>query len=186
MSQDKFFFDVGAGYQAYDYSDAGDQNSKTLSSYVLAAGGGYNFSKGYAKLQLNYDVNGAAYGLARNAAAAISGFGVFTTYIDTDGDFDDVTRFGGALVLGGQINVMVGVEFGGGLRQYTNDLQLFDIENTTYTLYLQFPFTVADGVVLTPEIGYMDWGDVEVKGAISTKGDVGTNTYFGLYSRINF
>jgi len=161
MSQDKFFFDVG---------------------------GGYNFGKGYAKLQLNYDVNGAAYGLARNAAVVPAiGYAPFATVFDTaKNDFADVTRFGGALVLGDQINDMVGVEFGGALQQFTNDLQNSDIENTTHTLYLNFPFTVADGVVLTPELGYMDWGDLEVKGAISTKADAGTNTYFGLYSRINF
>jgi|GEM_PF-7116825 len=185
-SADKFFFDLGAGFQTYNYTDASDQNSTSLTSWVIGAGGGYNFGNGYVKLQLNYDTNGATYGLSRNAAAAIPGFTVFTTYIDTDGNFADVTRFGGALVIGGQINDLMGAELGGGFQQFTNDLQLFDIENTTYTLYLQFPFTVADGVVLSPEVSYMDWGDVEIKGVGAAKADAGTNAYVGLYSKINF
>jgi len=184
QSTDIFFVDVGAGYQTYDYTDRNDENRATLTSWVVGVGGGYYFGPGYAKLQLNYDTNGAAYGLARYAPEA-----VFTSVLDAGGDFTDPTRLGAALSVGGQINDMIGVELGAGMQQYTNKQAGtgYDIENNTYALYLQFPFKPADGVTITPEIGYMDWGDVEVDvPGEKTNIDGGDTTYFGLYSRINF
>jgi len=181
-SADNFFIDVGGGFQTYEYSDKNDESGTTLTSWVVGAGGGYNFGKGYAKLQLNYDVNGAAYGLARYAPEA-----VFTSKSDSAEDFTDPTRFGAAFSVGGQINDMIDVELGVGMQQYINKQSGYDLENTTYALYLQFPFVPASGVTITPEVGYMDWGNVEVETPQEiTKTDGGDTMYFGLYSRINF
>ena len=203
---DNFFVDVGAGFQSHDYTyyysgqhpEAKLRNTEqraSLTSWVVGIGGGYNFDRGYAKLQLNYDTNGAAYGLARYASAGALVFespqtlnvGPYTTYLNGDTEFKDVNRFGAVLTLGGKINNIVGVELGAGMQRYDNDY--LDLENTVFTTYLQVPFTVANNVSITPEVGYIDWGDIDgtsPTGKVSATDDVGDAAYFGISSKIHF
>ena len=208
---DNFFADIGAGFQATDYkfyfAEAGvsgpSERDATITSWVVGAGAGYNFGKGYyAKLQLNYDVNGAAYGLARYAPSSVVSFsgesGGFNaapystrltgTPTSEALGFEDAQRFGAVFTVGGTLNDIVGVEAGAGIQRFSNDYFL-ESENTVYAAYLQVPFTVANGVSITPEVGYINWGDIDASSPVGQKKseiDAGSSVYFGLSSKIHF
>ena len=198
-SRDNWFLDIGAGVQSCEYTELDDADGHSVTSWVVGAGGGYTFGPWYVKLQLSYDQNGAAYGLARYAPIGSAAVGSSTiefyphtaNYDKLTKEFSDVSRFGGALVAGGQINDMVRVEAGLSGQQYSSEYGVFDVENTTYAMYLQLPFTPTPGVTISPEIGYMDWGSVDMSITSSSfvqeqSKDRGDTFYAGLQTRIDF
>lgn len=172
FSSDMFFVDVAGGYNAYDAVNATDQ-TKGVTSYFAALGGGANFGPAYVKAALSYYMNGAIYGniWAGNDA---------TKWDATKGDAADTTSLGGQLVVGFKASDMITIEGGFGGIMHEIDVTNAKEENTIYAFYIQAPITVADGFVITPEIGMRDLGEIEVKApASTTKTDQGTETWFG-------
>lgn len=179
FSTDMFFIDVAGGYNAYDVVNATDQ-SKGITSYFAALGGGANFGPAYVKASVSYYLNGAVYGniWAGNDA---------TKWDATKADAADTTSFGGQLVVGFKASDMITVEGGFSGVMHEIDVTNAKEENTIYCFYVQAPITIADGFVITPEIGMRDLGEIETKtpGA-TTKSDQGTETWFGAKWQINF
>lgn len=87
-----------------------------------------------------------------------------------------------------QLTEALGFEAGVGYRRDDNDM--FDKANSTWTAYLQAVYEVADGFTLTPEIGYINYGDNTGGkwGGSAVKGnqDQGYEWYAGMQWRMDF
>ncbi len=184
FSSDMFWIEPYAGYQTYDVVQTND-TSESVDAYLLGFGGAVTFGPAQVKL--------GAY-LAQNAGA----YGETTGYIMTNpvansgnpmwnaatNEFIDNDEWGGVLVVVYNINDMLSAEAGYGMRKNTLDMPGTKVETSISSVYFNLPITLADGFVVTPEIGMVDGGDLQVTGLPDV--DQGQDTYFGAKWQINF
>jgi hypothetical protein len=100
------------------------------------------------------------------------------------GDVEDADQIQGTFVVGANFNKSVGVEFGIGYTNVDCETAAFgDVEQTGWIYYLQAPITVAKGVKIIPEIGFLDRDDLEVGGVDV---DAGNMTYVDVNFKVDF
>lgn len=159
-------------YQTFDVDDM------SVNSYLLGAGG----SVGFGAVTLSASLHGGSNignlggsNTGRDDADAVVNFGDgyadrrnATTVVDND-------AVGFKLVGAYAVNDMFGLEAGYGYAQTELDVA-GSVENEVQSYYLQAPITMAPGVVITPEIGIVDYKETN-----QTK-----ITYFGAKWQINF
>ena len=176
MSFDTWNFAVRGGFQTYEIEDylnaAGSTEDVTVTSWVLAADGGWNFGPGYLRGALSYGQN-------MSVARWLGGGSVL---LDGDDDVEDVNTFQGALIAGIKVSDMMSFEGGFGyLYNDPNDAPSPRDESAQeWEVYVQGVFQLAPGMFIIPEVGYQDFGndfsDVE-KGSL---------IYAGAKWQINF
>jgi len=164
LSMDTFSLQAAAGYQTYEVDDKYD-----VDSYIIALGGKFNFGPAYVAGDAWFGQNVGPYGLAcaPDDDPAIVG-----------GELKDNDAYGLVGVLGFQVNDMVALEAGIG---YVNtELDDAADEDEAMAYYIQATFTLASGVTIVPEIGFLDAMD-DMNGA-----DEGDELYYGMKFQINF
>jgi hypothetical protein len=169
-----------AGYLTYDIETPGaNQDSKSVSAYLLGVTGKFNFGPAYVNFCVYTDQNGGNYGIA----LPLGGDGAAKAQL-VNGDIEDATGYGGGLVLGFKVSDMVTLEAGYGVTKHEVDTAVnTKTKDGSSTFYFQAPLTMTKGVMIIPEIGMVDDGDFEVG---STKTKEGGYTYYGLKFQIDF
>jgi hypothetical protein len=182
MAFDTWNFNLRGGYNYYTIQDqpvATGTDDLKISSWILAADGGWNFGPGYLKGAISYGVN------VGNAGWNIPGLyttsGGNATWGGGD-DVDDNESFMGALVAGLKVSDMLSFEGGIGYRSDdpTDAPTGFDEKQSVYSVYVQSVIALAPGVYIIPEVGYFDYDD-DFTGA-----DAGSRLYLGGKWQINF
>ena len=143
---------------------------------------GVGFKIPLGALYVNGDVwvatNPGNYGMATGSA-------VSTATVDAAGTgIEDCDAMVYALVVGYKISDMLKIEGGYGFVDGERTVGALTTSNEKTFTYVQLPITLAKNVVLTPEVGVIDYGDLEVTGAAAV--EQGDTSYWGLRWMINF
>ena len=164
LSMDNFSMEAAAGYQTYEVND-----EFGVDSYVLALGGKFNFGPAYIAGDGWFGQNVGPYGLAcaPDDDPVISG-----------GELKDNDAYGLVGVVGFKVNDMIGLEAGVGY--ICSELDDADEKDEAMAYYVQATFTLASGVTIVPEIGFLDAMD-DMSG-----NDEGDELYYGMKFQINF
>lgn len=188
-ASDMWFVNPYAGYQTYDEVNTND-NSESVASFLIGTTGGMNFQGGFFfKANLYYASNAGPYGIGNGALptyAVPAGVPIGTSltlqnpvWVGTE--LKDQTEYGGILVLGYAASFGA-LEAGFGYRDMEVDLTT-KLEQTAMSYYLNATINLTDGVFVVPEIGMIDYGDLETS---TTKNDLGSDFYFGAKWQVNF
>jgi hypothetical protein len=157
---------IFAGMNTADQVDAAD-DAVSVDSNVFGVG----FKIPLGALYLNGDVwmstNPGNYGMTTNG-----GIGTATV------DVEDCDTMAYALVVGYKISDMLKIEAGYG---FASD-ELGDASSEKSIMYVQLPITLAKNVWIIPEIGSVDYGDLE--NAVTV--DQGDMSYWGAKWEIRF
>jgi len=184
FSTDMFFVEPMAGYQTYDILNA-DGDGESVDSYVFGAYAGVMFGPASVYFGGYYAENTGAYG-------AFQGYGSGTLFEGNpvwDGsELQDNEEYGGILVVNFKINDMLSAE--GGIGYKSNEIDSSSVggkwETEVMSYYVNLPIQLADGVFITPEIGYFDFGDYKRPASAGGDVDQESDTYFGAKWQINF
>jgi hypothetical protein len=173
LKLDPAAFQLMAGWQSYDAVNAAD-NSKSVSSWVIAGSGKAHFGPAYVNLALSYRVNGGNYGVwtAVNENA---------TYVN--GDFQDTKTFGGVAALGFKVNDMITLEASAGYLSADYDNQ-GSREDTARSYGFLAQIHLAPGVMIQPEVVVLDKD--KVKSAAGVETEQGKETAIGVWWKIDF
>jgi predicted porin len=146
------------------------ETTYTVDSNLFGVGFSIPFGALYVKGNVWASTNPANYGMATLAPAANA-----ATYVAADDSVEDADSMAYALVVGYKVSDMIKLE--GGYGYVDGEVGDTDAEKTF--MYVQVPITLAKNVVLTPEFGAVDYGEVN---------DVeqGDMNYWGLRWMINF
>jgi len=164
LSMESFYIEAAAGYQTYEVANEFD-----VDSYILALGAQFNFGPAYIAGDAWFGQNVGPYGLACKSDddPVISG-----------GDLKDNDAYGLVGVLGFKVNDMLAFE--AGIGYVSTELDDVDDEDEAMAYYVQATITLASGVSIVPEIGYIDAMD-DMSG-----NDEGNELYYGMKFQINF
>lgn len=175
MAMDNWNFTLQGGYQTYTKEDVvsavdASTNDIDVDSYMLGAMGGVNFGPMFVK---------AAGYIAQNGGNAGWGFSADPGVWDGDDDLDDMDTWGAAVVAGFKMSDMLVFEGGLGYREDELDVSGAKTDDNMQ-VYLQALVTMAPGVYLMPEVGFIDLMD---DSAGNDEGDV---FYLGAKWQIDF
>ena len=168
------------GWQKYEEVNATDQ-TKDITSWVVAGQAKTNFGAAYVNLVLHYSQNEGDYGLGASSI-------IDDAYMKSGGttDIEDVTTWGAALVVGFKVSDMVTLEAGYGKLKAEGDNYTgagLDLEDDAQAYYLQCNLTMAPGVHIKPEIAVFDKEDRTVG---TTTTEEGKTTVVGVFWQIDF
>jgi hypothetical protein len=168
------------GFQTYDVESA--TASEDITSYMFGLGAQVTLGPAYIKATASFLQNPGNYGQSNLLAPAL-----LSAALNATGGVEDAMLLQGTFVVGMRINPMIGVEAGFGYSKAERDNNVAfggaNAEQTGMLFCLQAPITLAKGVQLIPELGYLDRGDLEVG---PTDIDQGRLTYFDINFRVDF
>jgi hypothetical protein len=173
LKLDPMAFQLVGGWQSYDAVNAAD-DSKSVSSWVIAGSGKVHFGPAYVNLALSYRVNGGNYGVWTNVDEN-------ATFVN--GDFQDTKTFGGVAALGYKVNDMVTLEASAGYLSADYDNQ-GSREDTARAYALLAQIHLAPGVMIQPEFVVLDKD--KVKNAAGVETEQGKETAIGVWWKIDF
>jgi hypothetical protein len=161
--------------------DDGTKRNGSITAFVFGAGGEFDIDPGYVKSQISWYRDGAAAGWLGSALQGDATVTV-TPVIGRNGRPQNVDSLMAMLAAGyvhtERVRFETGIGYlrnkGKGESKFTNDY---------YAAYLQSFLTLAPGVYLVPEIGYIDFGKVTGTGA---ERGLGNLWYLGAKWQINF
>jgi len=183
------------GFQTYDavqrttVGGIDTETSKAVTSWLYGLGVNLRFGPAYVNLAGAGAVNPGNYGLYQ-PNQSVTRF----ASMNATGDIKDASSLSGMIAAGFVINPTIKVEAGFGYLKtesgesvaYTFPTQLYlKGEQASMNYYIQAPITLAPGVIITPEIGYLDMGDLEVK-SVSFKEKQGNSMWVAAQFRIDF
>ncbi len=184
MAFDAFNFKVMGGYNYYsiknvaslDPDNLGDRNDISVTSWIVAGGGTFNFGPAYVGAQAQYGQNLGNAGWL----GGYTGYDVATW--DGDDDTNDVLSYGGILVAGMKVSDMLSFELGGGyqVNDPNDTVKGFDEKTKAYSVYLNSTIALAPGVFIIPEVGMLAFGNTP------ENEDQGSQFYLGGKWQINF
>jgi len=181
MAFDAFNFKIMGGYQYYSiknvesFEKPGNTDDISVDSYMIAAGGTFNFGPAYVGAQALYGRN------TGNAGWGNSYNGFDEATWDGDDDTDNVDSYGGILVAGMKVSDMLSFELGGGyMVNDPKDADILDEKTEGYSVYLNSTIALAPGVFIIPEVGMLSFGNNPADQ------DQGSLFYIGGKWQINF
>ncbi len=177
LKMDAFYLRPFAGFQYFKVSEdtSALDDDLDIYSYVLGLGGMANIGAFRIGGQFSWGVNWANAGWASGRNASLSSSAI----LRGDSDVDDSTSMMAMLVAGLKFSDTVNFEVGAGYRSDEPDVSGTD-EDESWEAYGQVVLTLAPGVFLVPELGYIDFMD-------DTAGnDQGSQFYAGAKWQINF
>jgi hypothetical protein len=165
-----------AGYQTYDMENQAADQSESITSYLLAVRGKFNFGPAYVNAIVDWSQNPTNYGEAM-------GSGVDGAAVWDGTSVKDYTVLGFAVAVGFKINDMIGLEAGYGMDTGELDVSGGTYEQDHSAYYFQVPITLAPGVRVVPEFVKFDYGTTDING---TETDDGSSTAIGAVWYISF
>ena len=183
---DMLYYRIFGGYQTstLQYKDGDSTDDDTLNAYLVGANAGFSFDNFQLKVAGSWAVNQTNLGQALNGDYSDLPLRLGNAYYDEDGDLKDQTTIMLAAVAKAKFTDMIALEVGIGYRndKAEDKLDGWDDDTiTTMTYYANAPITLAKGVFIVPEVGYIDFGD-----NLATGEDRGSNLYYGAKWQINF
>ena len=171
-------------FQTYEVESATD--SEDVTSFTGGLGISLKLGPAYIKMTASYVRNPRDYGQANFLVA--DAYYTFNAgqanYVGGDVENSDLIQ--GTFVVGANFNKSVGLEAGFGYGNLECETSAFgDVEQTGMVFYLQAPITLAKGVKIIPEIGYMDRDDLEVE-SLGGDVDAGDMTYIDINFKVDF
>jgi hypothetical protein len=174
---------MAGGYQTFDVDDGTVDDD--ITSWGLGVDATATFGAFYVSGQVNGGTNVGnlwlidVTGFDTDENALGAGYAVVTT----GGDVIDNDAIGGRICVGYTFNEMFAVEVGYGYQrtEYDEDIAALgtdELESQSY--YINFPITLAPGVVVTPEVGVVDF---TVDDSSLEQDEI---TYFGAKWQIDF
>jgi hypothetical protein len=187
---ENFTFGITGSFQSFEVSDTRDsfKDLSNLPAVPTRVGRSYDVDSHGLKvgIQGNFGLFtlGATYGFGQNlgnmgiSAQSSKDITPGATYNSTYDTIADVDTTAYTIVGSFKVNDMVTLEAGYG--KVSNDIDYRDQDDEARAYYLQAAIAVADGFVVTPEIGKYDYEE-DCSG-----NDQGDSTYFGAKWQINF
>jgi hypothetical protein len=169
-----------AGYQTFDvnYDNlAGGTSDFSVDSWVLGLGGEFGFGPFFVKPQVSYYQNG-------KSAGWLAGPSLATGFENNNSlDVDDLMAM---VAIGFKPTESLTLEAGVGYVNSERDANAANVEQEQDFMeyYLQAVVALAKGVYIVPEIGYRDFGDLQVTGQRDR--DLGDLFYAGAKWQIDF
>jgi hypothetical protein len=176
---------IGGGYNTADVEGVlaadGTVRSESVDSWVVNAAAKMGFGAFYVNASVAFAQNPANYGLTQD-------IGIKGASYDFDNNrLEDCDSFFWALILGFKVSDMWKIE--GGIGWISNSIDdpgeagiSYDEDSVAY--YLQAAISPVKNFFIIPEVGYVDYKDLEVTGETDT--DLGDATYFAIKWQINF
>lgn len=165
---------LGGGYQYLQLDDIAGLNGKdkSIHSWIVTAQGDIDFGPLYLQMHASVGQNWSDAGWNDESSAVIDPRG--TSYFNQN---MGVQVYKGKLksTTSAMIGATVGyhlteaLRFEGGASYRYDDNNAFDDNGNAMNFYLQAAYTVAPGFVITPEIGYIDYGKTVGNKASGTK-----------------
>lgn len=184
---------LGAGYQNLKLKDIQGLNNKdkTINSWIITADADVDFGPLYIQVAAGVGQNWSDAGW-NDEAGAITTSMFSDNYFNQNmgvniynGKLKNTTSTMASISVGYRLTESLRFEAGAGYRHDDNDA--FYDSNNNMNFYLQAAYDVAPGFVITPEIGYIDFGDhVGMKGDKSTSRDNGYLWYAGAQWALYF
>lgn len=166
-------------YQTYDVVRivAGAEDEQGVDAWQLAAGAVYDMGPFFLKGDIYYGEN--IRNMGQSSVASVGDRAVWNGTSIVDGE-----TLGFALIAGFKMNDSVIFEVGYG--QANNEIEFGGISQSqdVKAYYLNATINLAKNVFIVPEIGKLDYGEIETTGAADV--DQGDMTYFGAKWQINF
>jgi len=166
-------FQLVGGYQSYD-AVAANEDSKSVTSWVVAGAGKVHFGPAYVNLALSYRINGGNYGVWT---------AVDENAFYNNGDFQDAKTFGAVGAIGWKINDMFTVEASAGYLSADYDTE-GSAEDTARSYGILAQIHLAPGVMIQPEFVVLDKD--KIKNAAGVETDQGKQTAIGVWWKIDF
>jgi len=180
LSGDNWKVTMVGGYQTFDIDNAATDDD--ITSWGLGVDATATFGAFYVTAQVNGGTNVGNLWLIDVTGLDTGANAIGAGYAAYDGaDVIDNDAIGGRICVGYTFNEMFAMEIGYGYQQteYDEDVLGTD-EYESQSYYINFPITLAPGVVVTPEIGVVDY---TVDDSAQVQDDI---TYFGAKWQINF
>jgi hypothetical protein len=174
-------FFLGGSYHTHDVVGVEGTAERDWSVDAWAIQGGWKLSFGplYFNGALWYGQNPGDYGNAFAPGVEI----ISAEFVN--GDIQDVDAAHGQAILGFIVSDMLKLE--GGYSYYNGEIDSapgITVEQTVNAYYVQASISPVKNVFLIPEIGVIDYGDLEETGQPDV--DLGKASYFGMKFQINF
>jgi len=170
---------ISGAYQTYDVVQivGGVEDEQGVDAWQIAAGMIYDIGPFFLKGDLYYGENLRNIGQSTVASVADRAYWNGTNIIDSE-------TLGFALVAGFKMNDSIIFEAGYG--QANNEVEDggFKLSQDVKSYYLNATINLAKNVFIVPEIGKLDYGDIEQTGLADA--DQGDMKYFGAKWQINF
>ena len=174
-AMDTFSVKAFGGWSTFEVVNAADKEYD-VTCYVYGVAGVVNVGPVTLKAMVWEGQNVDFYGLYNDPEVD------FTPDYEA-GDIRDNNGYGGVASIGVKINDVIGVEAGYGYVTGEDDPVGKNHNDEAWAAYLQAPITLAQGVMVVPEIGHYDY---ETNGTVGNDADQGHESYFGAKWQINF
>ncbi|MCJ7616600.1 MAG: hypothetical protein MUO43_08705, partial [Desulfobacterales bacterium] len=172
LAMDTFSVRAFGGWNTFEVVNGIDREYD-VTSYIYGVAGTVNAGPVTLKAMAWKGQNVGLYGLTSNQQVDFTPDCVANDIRDNDG-------YGGMASIGVKINDTVGVEAGYGYVTGEDDVEGKDNNDEAWAVYLQAPITLAQGVMIIPEIGQYDFKDGD------NNADQGYESYFGAKWQIAF
>jgi hypothetical protein len=174
LAMDTFSLKAFGGWNTFEVVNAADRDYD-VTCYIYGVAGVVNVGPVTLKAMIWEGRNMGLYGLTSNQEVDFT-----PDYIAALGDIRDNDGYGGIASIGVKINDVVGVEAGYGYVTGEDDPVGKNENDEAWAVYLQAPITLAQGVMVVPEIGHYDYEESD------TNADQGYESYFGAKWQISF
>jgi hypothetical protein len=172
LAMDTFSIKAFGGWSTFEVVNAADREYD-VTCYLYGVAGVANVGPVTLKAMVWSGQNVGLYGLTYNQEVD------FTPNYEA-GDIRDNNGYGGVASIGVKINDVIGIEAGYGYVTGEDDPVGKNHKDEAWAVYLQAPITLAQGVMVVPEIGHYDY---EEDGG---NADQGYESYFGAKWQISF
>jgi hypothetical protein len=172
LAMDTFSVRLFGGWSAFEAVDINDREYD-VTCYLYGVAGVANVGPVTLKAMIWQGQNVDLYGLS------------YTQEVDFEPDYEagdvrDNNGYGGVASIGVKINDVIGIEAGYGYVSGEDDRVGKNHNDEAWAAYLQAPITLAQGVMIVPEIGHYDYEENDANE------DQGHESYFGAKWQISF
>jgi hypothetical protein len=174
LAMDTFSIKAFGGWSTFEVVNAADREYD-VTCYIYGVSGVVNVGPVTLKAMIWEGQNVDLYGLSYNQEVDFE-----PDYVAAVDDIRDNNGYGGVVSIGVKINDVIGVEAGYGYVTGEDDPVGKNHKDDAWAAYLQAPITLAQGVMVVPEIGHYDYEEDD------GNADQGYESYFGAKWQISF
>jgi hypothetical protein len=179
-------FRLGGGWNSYEITGidvVNVEHERDIDSWFIVGDIMFGMGPFYLNVGGSVAENPAEYGLLGSVRSP-AGTQLAATYDATINGVQDVDSWSVVAVAGFKLNDMLSFEAGWGHLEQDVTVAAVNFEDDVDSYYLQAVITPIKGVRIIPEIGVIDYGDLEISNAADV--NQGDETYYMIQWRIDF